>query len=107
MYQGVKFRSGADPVLYLSNPPGYSSAARRHFLDDLGKLNELSLQSYQDPEIAWRMNKKHHAGLVVTAKDPDRVKFLLDEYRGHDVRSLKRSMSRQTAKPNVCVAALE
>ncbi len=24
-YQGVKFRSGADPVLYLSNPPGYDS----------------------------------------------------------------------------------
>jgi hypothetical protein len=30
-YQGVKFRSGADPVLYLSNPPGYSSEARRPF----------------------------------------------------------------------------
>ena len=28
-YQGVKFRSGSDPVLYLSDPPGYSSAARR------------------------------------------------------------------------------
>ena len=24
-YQGVKFRSGGDPVLYLSNPPGYST----------------------------------------------------------------------------------
>ena len=36
-YQGVKFRSGADPVLYLSNPPGYSSEARRRFLDDLAK----------------------------------------------------------------------
>ena len=39
-YQGVKFRSGADPVLYLSNPPGYSSEARRRFLDDLAKLND-------------------------------------------------------------------
>src|SRR5258707_12944405 len=28
-YAGVKFRSGADPVLYLSNPPGYSDTARR------------------------------------------------------------------------------
>src|SRR5919112_1243293 len=28
-YQGVKFRSGADPVLYLSNPPGFNSKARR------------------------------------------------------------------------------
>src|SRR5689334_10506839 len=54
-YQGVKFRSGADPVLYLSNPPGYSSQARRRFLDDLSKLNELSLESYQDPEISTRI----------------------------------------------------
>ena len=54
-YQGVKFRSGADPVLYLSNPPGYSSEARRRFLDDLAKLNGVSLQNYQDPEISTRI----------------------------------------------------
>ncbi|MCP5115985.1 MAG: DUF1501 domain-containing protein, partial [bacterium] len=54
-YQGVKFRSGADPVLYLSNPPGYSRAARRRFLDDLARLNNLKLKEYQDPEIATRI----------------------------------------------------
>ncbi len=36
--------------------------------------------SYQDPEIAWRMNKRHHVGFVIAAQDPERVKFLLDEY---------------------------
>ena len=36
-YQGVKFRSGADPVLYLSNPAGYSRDARRRYLDDLSQ----------------------------------------------------------------------
>jgi Protein of unknown function (DUF1501) len=55
LYQGVKFRSGADPVLYLSNPPGYSGEARRHFLDDLAKMNEVSSRNYQDPEIATRI----------------------------------------------------
>jgi hypothetical protein len=54
-YQGVKFRSGADPVLYLSNPPGYSADARRRYLDDLGKMNEIELATYQDPEIATRI----------------------------------------------------
>ena len=54
-YQGVKFRSGADPVLYLSNPAGYSGDARRRFLDDLAKLNELKLKEYEDPEIATRI----------------------------------------------------
>src|SRR6266568_4450305 len=54
-FQGVKFRSGSDPVLYLSNPPGYSGEARRRFLDDLAKLNDLNLKQYQDPEIATRI----------------------------------------------------
>jgi hypothetical protein len=54
-YAGVKFRSGTDPVLYLSNPDGYEPAARRRFLDDLAKLNDLKLKDYQDPEIATRI----------------------------------------------------
>ena len=54
-YQGVKLRSGADPVLYLSNPAGYDETARRRFLDDLSKLNTIEMQRYQDPEIATRI----------------------------------------------------
>lgn len=56
-YQGVKFRSGADPVLYLSNPEGYSGDARRRFLDDLGKLNGYQFNEYQDPEIQTRISQ--------------------------------------------------
>ena len=54
-YQGVKFRSGADPVLYLSNPSGYSREARRRFLDDLAKLNQHNAEDYQDPAITARI----------------------------------------------------
>ncbi len=56
-FQGVKFRSGADPVLFLSDPEGYSGTARRRFLDDLAKMNELKLQDYRDPEIATRISQ--------------------------------------------------
>lgn len=56
-YQGVKFRSGHDPVLYLSNPSGYDEAARRRFLDDLAKLNEIESTAYQDPEISTRISQ--------------------------------------------------
>ena len=48
-YQGVKFRSGADPVLYLVEPAGYSSEARRRFLDDLAKLNAMTLRELSGP----------------------------------------------------------
>lgn len=54
-YQGVKFHSGADPVLYLSNPPGISKQVRRQFLDDLAELNQLNAKQYGDPEILARV----------------------------------------------------
>jgi hypothetical protein len=57
MFQGVKFRSGLDPVLYLSNPPGYSEDARKRFLGDLAKLNELTYEEYLDPEVSTRISQ--------------------------------------------------
>ncbi|MDA0205222.1 MAG: DUF1501 domain-containing protein [Acidobacteria bacterium] len=54
-YQGIKFRSIGDPVLYLSNPEGFSSQARRRFIDDVGRLNQLQLQEFGDPEISTRI----------------------------------------------------
>ena len=54
-YQGVKFRSVGDPVLYLSNPRGLDSDVRRRMLDDLKQLNELRLAEVGDSEIATRI----------------------------------------------------
>jgi hypothetical protein len=54
-YQGIKLRSGGEPVLYLSNPPGLDNAARRRMLDDLARLNQLRLAENGDPEIATRI----------------------------------------------------
>jgi hypothetical protein len=54
-YQGVKFRSVGDPVLYLSNPPGVDAPTRRRILDDLARLNHLKLQESGDPEVATRI----------------------------------------------------
>jgi len=54
-HQGVKFSSGGDPVLYLSNPEGVSKNLRRAQLDDISKLNEIKLKEFGDPEIATRI----------------------------------------------------
>src|ERR1051326_3065003 len=54
-YQGVKFRSTGDPVLYLSNPEGVDEPTRRRMLDDLAKLNQLKLDETGDPEIGTRI----------------------------------------------------
>jgi len=54
-HQGVRFRSGDDPVLYLSNPPGVDADNRRRMLDGLGELNELAAEAFGDPEINTRI----------------------------------------------------
>ena len=54
-YQGVKFLSTGDPVLYLSNPAGIDGSARRRFLDDLGTLNQQDRTEFGDPETTTRI----------------------------------------------------
>lgn len=54
-HQGVKLRSGADPVLFLSDPPGIDRNFRRAMLDGLAKLNAQQQAQAGDPEIAARI----------------------------------------------------
>lgn len=54
-FQGVKFRSGKDPVLYLANPEGVSQHGRRAMLDTLNALNREQYQKELDPEIESRI----------------------------------------------------
>jgi len=56
VYQGVQFRSGGEPVLYLSNPPGIDEHTQRASLDSISKLNTMQLEATGDPEIATRIN---------------------------------------------------
>jgi hypothetical protein len=54
-YQGVKLRSGKDPVLYLANPAGCDRQLRREMLDDIAALNQSSFSQIGDPEIQTRI----------------------------------------------------
>lgn len=54
-FQGVQFRSGREPVLYLTNPDGISSQSRRAMLNTLGALNRMQYQRELDPEIESRI----------------------------------------------------
>jgi hypothetical protein len=84
-HQGVRFRSGDDPVLYLSNPPGVDAETRRRQLDGLGELNELAAQSFGDPEINTRIAQYEMAFRMQTSvpeltdlsKEP---KHILEQY---------------------------
>ena len=54
-HQGVRFRSGGDPVLYLGNPAGVSPANRRLALDRLRELHEHQFAGTPDAEIGARI----------------------------------------------------
>ncbi|TWT50346.1 hypothetical protein Pla22_30880 [Rubripirellula amarantea] len=61
VYGGVPFRGTGDPVLYLSNPPGYDRQAQRDSLDTLNELNQLTLNEIADPETAARIQSYESA----------------------------------------------
>lgn len=54
-YQGVQFRGGKDPVLYLGNPDGIDSTSRRASIDALRRLHELRLAEAPDAAIEGRI----------------------------------------------------
>ena len=56
-YQGVKFRSVGDPVLYLKDPAGFTRDDRRAYLDTLSELNQTKAAELGDPEISTRISQ--------------------------------------------------
>ena len=46
----------------------------------LARQEHPDTSAYRDPEIVWRLDKPHHAGLIVVSPEADRVAALLDDY---------------------------
>ena len=67
VYGGIPFRGTGDPVLYLSNPPGFDARAQRASLDTLNELNELARVDTGDPEVAARIQSYEMAYQLQTS----------------------------------------
>jgi hypothetical protein len=86
-HQGVMFRSGHEPVLYLQDPEGLDRSARRLMLDHLASLHESQYEHWQDPEILNRVNQYEMAyrmqtsvpETLQTSKEPDYIYGLYGE----------------------------
>jgi hypothetical protein len=80
-YQGVQFRAGREPVLYLENPEGVDGGTRRRMLDALGGLHRESAAVELDPEIESRIAQYEMAyrmqtsvpGVTDLSGEPDHV----------------------------------
>lgn len=81
IHQGVQFSTSEDPVLYLGDPVGMSRSDRRKMLDKLATLNQMSFESYGDPEIQAKIQQYEMAFRMQTAvpevtdisKEPDSI----------------------------------
>jgi uncharacterized protein (DUF1501 family) len=56
-HQGVQFRGGRDPVLFLSDPPGIDRQTRRRMLDGLAQLERLQTESFGAAEVEAQLEK--------------------------------------------------
>jgi hypothetical protein len=54
-FQGVKFNSVGDPVLYIQNPPGISAETQQDSIRVVNALNKVADRSVRDPEIQTRI----------------------------------------------------
>ena len=86
-HQGVQFRSGKDPVLYLNNPHGVSIDDRRRDINFINELNRQQFDLYEDTkiisqikqyEMAYKMQQSVPEALNVK-EEPDHIYNLYGE----------------------------
>ena len=109
-YQGVQFRSGSNPVLHLSNPPGVSRELRRTQLDGLAALNQRAQARAGDPEIETRIAQYEMAfrmqasvpELADVSQEPEHVlKLYGDDVRKPGTFAANCLLARRLAERNV------
>ena len=101
VYQGVRFRSHGEPVLFLDNPTGIDSQLRGDALAALKSLNEQEYARLGDPEIQTRISAYEMAHRMQTSV-PDLVDMSSEPRHIHDLYGTK---PRQRHFGNNCLLA--
>ena len=101
VHQGVEFRGGADPVLFVSNPDGVDAHLRRASLDALKDLNGMRQAAVGDPEIETRINAYELAYRMQTSV-PDLTDISDEPQAIHDLYG---TQPGQTSFANNCLLA--
>ena len=110
IHQGVQFRNGKDPVLYLQNPEGISPASRRKLLDRLAELEALQSQDLGDPainervaqyEMAYRMQTSVPDVMDLSKEPEDTFKLYGDEAKNPGTFAANCLLARRLAERDV------
>ncbi len=83
-YQGIEFRSKGDPVLFLSDPEGFTREDRRKTVDSVKELNALKLADVGDPEIATRISQ-YEMAYRMQASVPELMDIKSEPKRIHEM----------------------
>jgi hypothetical protein len=84
-FQGVRFNSIGDPVLYIKNPSGVDARLQDASIQAINELDRIEYGTFKDPEILTRISQYEMAfkmqssvpGLMDTSKEPQHI---LDMY---------------------------
>lgn len=84
-HQGVRFRGGSDPVLYLSNPKGVTEELRKEQLDYLQKMQSEAYDSWEDPSIKAKIAQYEMAFRMQTSvpevvNTDDEPEYIYEQY---------------------------
>ena len=80
-FQGVRFHSAGDPVLYIANPPGVSREMQQDSIEAINALNTVADRSLRDPELQTRIAQYEMAfkmqlsvpGLLDMSREPAHI----------------------------------
>ena len=67
IHQGVQFRGGKEPVLFLENPNGMGTRGRREMLDCLQDLHRAQYAESGDPDLPARLSRYEMAYRMQTS----------------------------------------
>ena len=84
-HQGVRLRSGPEPVLYLNNPAGVDRKSRRAMLDALMELHQQKLAASGDSQLETRISQYEMAfqmqsSIPEVTNFNDEPDYILDQY---------------------------
>jgi hypothetical protein len=100
-HQGVQFQRRGDPINFVTNPPGVTSATRLRSVEGINQLNEELLENAGDPEINTRI-ASYELAYKMQSSVPDLMEIASEPASVHEMYG---TTPGQTSFANNCLLA--
>lgn len=93
-WAGIELATAEQPYVLPARRADYAGA-----IVSLARQERPDTTAYGDPEIVARIDKRHHAGVIVRSPDPARVAALLDDYGRRFTADFVATLPPHTGRP--------